>query len=106
MNDAALHRFAKQLRLDAETKALPEKVRILRNGIGKATGHADGAALAASPEATARRSTQPRGGTAAADRPASTLTPRRPPTTPSASVPAGVQPARWARRRAAAVCRP
>ncbi len=46
MSEPELHRFARQLRLDAEAKALPTKVTILREAVAKATGHADGAALA------------------------------------------------------------
>jgi hypothetical protein len=45
MDDTALHRFAKQIRLDAEAKALPEKVHLLRDGVATAAGYADGAAL-------------------------------------------------------------
>ena len=47
MSEPELHRFARQLRLDAEAKALPTKVTILREAVAKATGHTDGAALAA-----------------------------------------------------------
>lgn len=45
----ALARFAKQLRLEAEAKALPAKVGLLRDAVATATGHTNGAALAASP---------------------------------------------------------
>lgn len=48
MSEAALHRFAKQIRLDAEAKALPEKVKIVRDGVAAAAGYPDGSALAAS----------------------------------------------------------
>lgn len=48
MTEPELHRFARQLRLDAEATALPTKVTILREAVAKATGHADGAALAVS----------------------------------------------------------
>lgn len=58
LSEPALHRFAQQLRLDAETKVLPEKVKILRDGVATATGHPSGAALAASTgyDPTPRRS--------------------------------------------------
>jgi hypothetical protein len=49
LDDAGLHRFAKHLRLEAEARALPVKVRLLREAVAHATGHADGTALAASP---------------------------------------------------------
>jgi len=49
MNEPELHRFARQLRLDAEAQALPDKVRLLRDAVATATGHPTGAALAASP---------------------------------------------------------
>ena len=49
MNEAELHDFARQLRLDAEAKALPEKVKLLREAVAKATGHESGDALAQSP---------------------------------------------------------
>lgn len=45
MDEAQLHHFAKQLRLEAEAKALPEKVRILRDAVAQVTGFADGQAL-------------------------------------------------------------
>ncbi|MGD7708256.1 hypothetical protein [Microlunatus sp. Y2014] len=50
MNPAQLASFARQLRLDAEADALPDKVRILRDSVGQALGHADGAAMATSPD--------------------------------------------------------
>lgn len=58
VSEPDLHRFAKQIRLDAEAKALPDKVRLLREGVAKATGHANGEALAASAgyDPTPRRS--------------------------------------------------
>lgn len=46
LDDASLARFARKLQLDAEADALPDKVRLLRDGVGKALGHADGAAMA------------------------------------------------------------
>lgn len=48
MGQAQLVSFAKSLRLEAEAKALPEKVRLVREGVAAATGFANGAALAAS----------------------------------------------------------
>jgi hypothetical protein len=48
MDHAALVGFAKQIRLEAEAKALPEKVRLVREAVAKAKGLPDGAALAAS----------------------------------------------------------
>lgn len=45
IDDASLARFARKLQLDAEADALPDKVRLLRDGVGKALGHADGAAM-------------------------------------------------------------
>lgn len=49
MDETQLFRFAKQLRLEAEAKALPEKVRVVRDAVAKATGFVDGDALAAAP---------------------------------------------------------
>lgn len=48
MDHQALVGFAKGLRLEAEAKALPEKVRLVREGVAKARGLPNGAALAAS----------------------------------------------------------
>ena len=48
LDETKLHHFAKQLRLEAEAKALPEKVRILREAVAKATGFVDGDALVGS----------------------------------------------------------
>ena len=48
MNDRQLHRFARQLRLDAETVALPAKVKLVRQAVATATGFASGDALASS----------------------------------------------------------
>ena len=45
----ALVAFAKGLRLEAEARALPEKVRLVRDGVAKAKGLADGTALVATP---------------------------------------------------------
>ncbi|HET7486488.1 MAG TPA: hypothetical protein VFJ85_01070 [Acidimicrobiales bacterium] len=54
----ALVGFAKGLRLEAEARALPEKVRLVRDGVAKAKGLAGGTALAAAPgyQPTPRRS--------------------------------------------------
>lgn len=46
LTDTQLSRFAAQLTLDAEAAALPDKVRLLRDGVAKATGHLDGDTLA------------------------------------------------------------
>lgn len=48
MSEPELHSFAKGLRLEAEAKALLEKVRVLREGVAAAVGLADGATLYAS----------------------------------------------------------
>jgi hypothetical protein len=48
MDHAQLVRFAKELRLEAEAKVLPEKVRLVRDGVAQALGMANGDALAAS----------------------------------------------------------
>ena len=48
MGEAELVSFAKQLRLEAEAKALPEKVRLVRDGVAAAKGMGSGEALAAS----------------------------------------------------------
>lgn len=49
MNERQLGDFGRQLLLEAEARALTHKVRLVRDAVAKATGHADGAALAASP---------------------------------------------------------
>jgi hypothetical protein len=49
MGDTELHRFARELRLEAEARALPHKVALVRDAVAKATGWASGAELAASP---------------------------------------------------------
>ncbi|WP_240692034.1 MULTISPECIES: hypothetical protein [Amycolatopsis] len=49
MTDAQLAHFAKELQLEAHTRALPAKVGVLRDAVAQATGFADGTALAASP---------------------------------------------------------
>jgi len=49
MDHARLVGFAKQLRLEAEAKALPEKVRGVREAVASTLGLANGAALAARP---------------------------------------------------------
>jgi hypothetical protein len=49
MGDTELHRFARGLRLEAEARALPHKVRLVRDAVAKATGWGSGADLAASP---------------------------------------------------------
>jgi hypothetical protein len=49
MDHAQLVGFAKQLRLEAEAKALPEKVRLVRDGVAQSLGMANGDALVASP---------------------------------------------------------
>lgn len=48
LDDAQMAVFARKLQLDAEADALPDKIRILRHGVAKALGHADGDALATS----------------------------------------------------------
>jgi hypothetical protein len=48
LDDTQLARFATQLTLDAEAAALPDKVRILRDGVAKATGYKNGDDLDAS----------------------------------------------------------
>lgn len=48
LDDAQMATFARKLQLDAEADALPDKIRILRHGVAKALGHADGDALAKS----------------------------------------------------------
>lgn len=45
LDDAGLAQFARKLQLDAEADALPDKVRLLKDGVAKALGHADGAAM-------------------------------------------------------------
>jgi hypothetical protein len=49
MGEKALHGFARSLRLEAEARALPHKVRLVREAVAKETGWGSGAALAASP---------------------------------------------------------
>ncbi|WP_216216878.1 hypothetical protein [Amycolatopsis aidingensis] len=49
MDQAQLARFAKNIQLEAHTRALPAQVTVLRDAVATATGHADGAALAATP---------------------------------------------------------
>ncbi|MFD8493306.1 hypothetical protein [Amycolatopsis sp. NPDC059657] len=49
MTDTELAHFAKDLQLEAHTWALPAKVKVLRDAVASATGHASGAELAASP---------------------------------------------------------
>ena len=49
LDDSGITSFARQLRLDAEADALGDKVRLLRDGVAAALGHANGAALAATP---------------------------------------------------------
>lgn len=49
MGDSQLIRFARGLRLEAEARALPHKVALVREAVAKATGFESGAALAASP---------------------------------------------------------
>jgi hypothetical protein len=48
MDEAQLSAFAQRLTLEAEAASLPSKVKIIREAVAKATGHASGAALAAS----------------------------------------------------------
>ncbi|WP_410633862.1 hypothetical protein [Amycolatopsis sp. cmx-4-83] len=48
MSDLQVAKFAKDIQLEAHTRALPAKVRVLRDAVAKATGFADGAALATS----------------------------------------------------------
>lgn len=48
LDDAGLAHFARKLQLDAEADALPDKVRLLKDGVAAALGHADGAAMAKS----------------------------------------------------------
>jgi hypothetical protein len=49
MTGPQLAAFAKNIQLEAHTRALPAKVQVLRTAVAKATGFADGDALAASP---------------------------------------------------------
>ena len=49
MGDKELNRFARELRLEGEARALPHKVRLVRDAVAKATGWGTGADLAASP---------------------------------------------------------
>ncbi|HWD77893.1 MAG TPA: hypothetical protein VG497_03400 [Kribbella sp.] len=49
MTEPQLVGFAKDIQLEAHTRALPARVQVLRDAVAKATGFADGAALAASP---------------------------------------------------------
>ncbi|WP_102144364.1 hypothetical protein [Mycobacterium hubeiense] len=46
LDDAGLAQFARKLQLDAEADALRDKVRLLKDGVAQALGHADGAAMA------------------------------------------------------------
>lgn len=48
MTGPQLADFAKNIQLEAHTRALPAKVQVLRDAVAKATGFADGDALAAS----------------------------------------------------------
>lgn len=48
LDDAGLAQFARKLQLDAEADALPDKVRLLKDGVAAALGHSDGAAMAKS----------------------------------------------------------
>ncbi|WP_061010041.1 hypothetical protein [Mycolicibacterium mucogenicum] len=48
LDDAGLAQFARKLQLDAEADALPDKVRLLKDGVAAALGHANGAAMAQS----------------------------------------------------------
>jgi hypothetical protein len=58
MDEAQLSAFAQRLALEAEASSLPTKVKIVREAVAKATGHANGAVLAASAgyDPTPRRS--------------------------------------------------
>lgn len=49
LDERGLQTFARSLRLEAEARALPAKVPLLRDAVAHITGHASGAALAASP---------------------------------------------------------
>jgi hypothetical protein len=49
MTNAQLARFAKDIQLEAHTRALPAKVQVLRDAVAKAAGFTDGTALASSP---------------------------------------------------------
>lgn len=49
MNEEHLVRFAKHIRLEAEARALPEKVRVVREAVAKTSGFASGDELAATP---------------------------------------------------------
>ncbi|MEX2621552.1 MAG: hypothetical protein WD250_15150 [Egibacteraceae bacterium] len=49
MNEHQLADFGRHLLLEAEARALTHKVAVLRDAVAHATGHPDGAALAASP---------------------------------------------------------
>ncbi|WP_018505839.1 hypothetical protein [Parafrankia discariae] len=49
LDERGLQTFARSLRLEAEAQALPTKVTLLRDAVASVTGHASGAALAASP---------------------------------------------------------
>ena len=49
MNDAQLADFAKHIQLEAETRALPEKTRMVREAVAKQLGYSSGDELAASP---------------------------------------------------------
>lgn len=47
--DSELGRFARDIRLEAEARALPHQVSMVRDAVATATGHPDGQALKASP---------------------------------------------------------
>lgn len=49
MNEEQLVRFAKHIRLEAEARALQEKVRVVREAVAKTSGFASGDELAATP---------------------------------------------------------
>lgn len=49
LDAAQLDRFSRQLVLDAQARALTDRVQLVRDGVAKATGLADGAALGAHP---------------------------------------------------------
>lgn len=49
MDETQLSAFAQKLALEAEASSLPTKVGIVRDAVAKATGYANGAALAAAP---------------------------------------------------------
>ncbi len=49
LDEKRLLAFAKEIRLEAEARALPEKVRLVRDAVARAAGFPSGEALAASP---------------------------------------------------------